>query len=258
MTTAAAISPLVGVQPFSNSSLIAVEVATSATGYQPLIPLGEMTDFVDPYWGGVRCIRLSIPVSTAVLVGNLSTVTSAFGYVAVPNTANLGQNVAVAANSIPSNATFVQYAWFVVSGKYPVLSTASVAADTALGIAAAGQAGAISAGKQLLSSRVQIAATTTVVKANTLTVNGSPNLRVSNSDGWFVGLALTGTGIPASTAIGSISADGTIIGMVSTGTTTAQNATATGAVSVTGTYNDATRFWNVATFGNMFAQGQIT
>lgn len=258
MTTAAVSYPLIGAQAVSNSSVVSVEVATATSGYVPLIPVGAVVGFIDPYWGGIEAIRLSIPVSTAVRVGTMSTITATGSYVAVPNTANLGQSVAVCMSDVPSNATFVQYAWFAVGGRFVINSTASVAADTAFGIAAAGQAGALAAGKQLLNARVQVAATTTVVKANTVTQSGSPFIRVTNSDGWFVGVALTGTGIPASTSVGSISSDGLTVGMVSTGTTTAQNATATGAISATGTYNDATRFWNVATFDRPFAQGAIT
>jgi hypothetical protein len=258
MTIAAPQYPLIGVQPAGNSSAIGVEVASATSGYVPLIPVGTIAVFNDPYWGGLECIRLSVPASTAVRVGTLSTLTNTFGFVAVPNTANLGQSVAASLNDIPSNATYVQYAWFVIGGRYPLLSGASVAADTAFGITAAGSVGAIAAGKEILNARIQLAATTTVVKTNVNAVSGSPTIRVSNSDGWFVGLAITGTGIPASTSIGSIDASGTLVGMVQTGTTTAQNATATGSVSVTGTYNDATRFWNVATMQRPFAQGAIT
>jgi hypothetical protein len=164
MTIAATVSALVGAQPLSNSSNISVEVADATSGYVPKIPVGTIANFVDPYWGGLECIRLSIPVSTAVRVGTLSTLTATGSFVAVPNTANLGQSVAVCASDVPSNATYVQYAWFVIAGRFPVLSGASVAADTAFGITAAGSAGAIAAGKQILNARVQVAATTTVVK----------------------------------------------------------------------------------------------
>lgn len=256
MTQAANLNGIIGTQPLSNSSGIAVEVADTATGYVPKIQVGTIVSFVDPYWGGLECIRLAIPVSTAVRVGSISTITSTFSYVAVPNTAGLGQSVAVCASDVPSNATFVQYAWFVVAGRYPVLSGASVAADTAFGITAAGSAGAVAAGKQLLNARVQVAATTTVIKT-AQTQSGSPYIKVSNPDGWFVGAALTGTSIPATTSIGAISTDGTVITMVDTGTTTTDNATASGSVSVTATYNDGTRFWNIATFDRIFAQGQI-
>lgn len=257
MTIAATQYPLIGVQPEGNSTALSVEVATATSGYTPLLPVGSIVTFNNPYWGGLECIRLSVPVSTAVQVGQLSTITSTFGFVSVPNTANLGQSVCFSVNNVPSNATYVQYAWFVIGGRFPVYAGASVAADTAFGITAAGQTGAVAAGKQILNARVQVAATTTVVKTNARTQNGSALLNVSNSDGWFVGVALTGTGIPASTSVGAIDVTGTVVSMVQTGTTTAQTATATGAVSVTGTYNDATKFWNIATFDRPFAQGQI-
>lgn len=260
MTAAASLNTYIGNQALSNSFANGVEVATTTSGYVPLIPVGTIAQFIDPYWGGIEAIRLQIPVSTAVRVGSISTLQADYSYNAVPNTANLGQSLAFSLSDVPSNATYVQYAWFAIAGKAVVLSGASVAANTAFGITAAGTAGANSAGKQILNARVQGAATTTVVKANTQTQNGSPFLRVSNSDGWFVGMALSGTGIPASTVVGSISVDGAgaVVGMVQTGTTTAQNATATGAATITGTYNDGTRFWNVATFNRPFAQGAIT
>ncbi|MBN9410836.1 MAG: hypothetical protein J0H69_16945 [Burkholderiales bacterium] len=258
MTAAASLNTYIGNQALSNSFANGVEVATATSGYVPLIPVGTIAQFIDPYWGGVEAIRLSIPTSTAVRVGAISTLQADNSYNAVPNTANLGQSLAFSLSDVPSNAAYVQYAWFQIAGRGPVLSGASVAANTAFGITAAGTAGANAAGKQILNARVQIAATTTVVKANTQTQNGSSFLRVTNSDGWFVGMALSGTGIPASTVVGSISVDGTVVGMVQTGTTTAQNATATGSTSVTGTYNDGTRYWNVATFNRPFAQGAIT
>jgi hypothetical protein len=258
MTTAAVQYPLIGAQAVTNSSGVSVEVATATSGYVPLIPVGTIVAFNDPYWGGIEAIRLSIPVSTAVRVGTASTLTATASFVALPNTANLGQSTAFCMSDVPSNATFVQYAWFAIAGRFPALSGASVAADTAVGITGAGSLGANSAGKQILNARVQVAATTTVVKANAVTQNGSPFLKVSNSDGWFVGVALTGTGIPASTSVGAIDSSGTLVTMYQTGTTTVQNATATGAISATGTYNDATRFWNVLTFDRPFAQGAIT
>lgn len=258
MTTASSLNTYIGAQPFSNSSGIAVEVAQTATGYVPLVPLGTIATFIDPFWGGLDVIRLSIPVATAVRVGQLSTLTATNSYVAVPNTANLGQSVALCASDVTTNATFVQYAWFVIAGRFPVYATASVAADTAFGLTAAGQVGANSAGKQILNARIQLPATTTVIKTNTQTQSGTPFLRVTNTDGWFEGMALSGTGIPATTSVGEIDSSGTMVTMVQSGTTTVQNATATGSVSVTGTYNDATRFWNVATLQRPLAQGAIT
>ncbi|PRF91659.1 hypothetical protein C6Q23_10020 [Burkholderia multivorans] len=221
-------------------------------------PLGAQITFDDPYWGGGEAMYLAIPTSTALKVGEVVVWDVNNSVIDVPNTANLGMPVALALNANNADANNVQYGWFLVSGQGVALSTASVAAAAQIGIAAAGKLGAVSAGKQILNCRVEAPATTTVAKANTQTTNGSPLLRVANADGWFVGMALSGTGIPASTSVGAISADGRTVTMVQTGTTTAQNATASGSVTVTGTYNDGTNFWNVLAINAPFAQGQIT
>ena len=259
MTTSAGQFPLIGAQPVTNSSVTGVEVATATSGYVPLIPLGTIISVNDPYWGGLELIRLSIPTSTLVRVGTLSTLTATNSFVAVPNTANLGQSVAVSFNHVPSNASFVQYAWFVIAGRYVMNGTASVAADTAFGITAAGQIGANSAGKQILNARVQVAATATVVKSVS-TSAGSNIIRTNNSDGWFVGQSISGTGIPASTFIGAIDAavSPVAVSLTTSDLATASNATASGFVSATATNNDGTRQWNTVTMNRPFAQGAIT
>lgn len=251
MTSAATISPTVGSQPVGNI-ITAVEVAQSATGYVPQVALGTIQAVVDPYWGGGEVIRLRVPAgTTAIPVGGVAIYNSTFTYVAAPNTANLGQSLAFAVNAVPLNAGFDQYAWFYIAGSFPAMSSASVAADSALGITAAGKVGANSAGKQVLNARVQAAATTTVVKANSNTQAGSNVVRVSNSDGWFVGIAITGTGIAASSVITAIDASGTAV-------TLNNAATATGSASLTGTYTAGSNYWNVVTANRPFAQGAIT
>lgn len=251
MTSAATIAPTVGSQPIGNSNTN-VEVAQSASGYVPLVPLGTIQSLVDPYWGGGEVIRLRVPAGTAAIpVGGAAVCTTAFGYVAAPNTANLGQPVYFAVNAVPLNASFDQYAWFYIGGTFPVYSSASVAASAAIGIVAAGQLGANSAGKQILSAKVNAPATTTVVKANCSTRSGSPIVQVPNTDGWFIGLTVTGTGIPATTTVTAIDASGTLV-------TLSNNATATGSASLTGTYTSGALFWNVVTASRPFAQGAIT
>lgn len=260
MTTSAGQFPLIGAQPVTNSSVTGVEVATATSGYVPLIPLGTIISVNDPFWGGLELVRLSVPAATLVRLGSLSTLTATYGYVAVPVAANLGQSVAVSFNHVPSNASFVQYAWFVIGGKYLVNSTASIAADTALGTAASvGQAAANSAGKQILNARVQVAATATVVKPVN-TTSGSAIVRTNNSDGLFVGQTITGTGIPASSYIGAIDAAVTPVAITLTAAdlVTAALATVTGFPTATATNNDATRFWNTVTMSRPFVQGAIT
>jgi hypothetical protein len=249
--TAATLTPTLGHQPIGNFST-SVEVAQSASGYVPTTTPGTIVTPLDPYWGGGEVIRLRVPANTtAIPVGGVAIYNNTFTYAIAPNTANLGQPLAVAVNAVPLNAGFDQYAWFFVSGTFPVSASASVAANTATGITAAGQLGANSAGKQVLNARVQAPATTTVVKANSNTMAGSSMLRVPNSDGWFVGVFLSGLGIPAATTISAIDASGTLITM-------SNAATATGSISATGTYNNGAVFYNVVTGQRIFAQGAIT
>lgn len=241
MTTAATQYPLIGSQPVGNFF--------TPDNIQRH-PLGAIITFDDPYWGGGEAIYLAIPTSSAFKVGEVVYWDNGYNATDIPNTANLGFPIALALNANASNASQVQYGWFQISGQGVALSTASVAAAAAIGITAAGKLGANSAGKQILNVRVAAPATTTVVKANVQTQAGSPIIRPTTTDGWFVGMAVTGTGIPASTTVTAID--------TARGVTMSANATATGSVSVTGTYNDGTNFWNVLTMNGPNTQGAIT
>ena len=132
-----------------------------------------------------------------------------------------------------------QFGWAVRAGFAPVASDSALAADAAVFAHAAGRIGATGVGKQLLGINVNQAATKTVVKTAT-TEKGSYIIRLPNglsADGWFVGMPLTGTGIGSSAKITAINTDRTVtVDVVST---------ATGTVSVTGTYNDSTIYWSV-------------
>jgi hypothetical protein len=214
------------------------------------LPLGTVMSVIDPFWGGQELIYVSFPASTAVVAGTPLVWDNAFSATAIPNTANLGQPLGFALNAVPSVAA-VQYGWALVSGRIPAYSNASVAANAQIGIAAAGKLGANSAGKEILGAKVQAAATTTVAKANTVTQSGSPIIKATNTDGWFVGMAVSGTGIAASSVVNAIDPDNRTV-------TLNNNATATGAVTVTGTYNDGANFWNVLYVDRPSAQGAIT
>ena len=244
MTTAATGFPLLGSQPAGNFF-----IPDSTRRHT----LGATVPVSDPYWGGQELIYLAVPVSTALKVGHAVTWDSTNNIVALPNTAGQGVPVAFALNAVASDAANVQYGWFVIEGRCPAYSNASVAAAALIGVVAAGQLGAVANGKEINNARVAIAATGTVVKASVATQSGSNLLRttVGGTDGWFVGVAVTGTGIPASTTITAIDPDNRTVTM-------SANATATGSVSVTGTYNDGTSFFNIVTVDRPFAQGQVT
>lgn len=212
---------------------------------------GLIVDAVDPYWGGRRLIYAK--ANGSIRSGGLCVLTPAvgtgemvFNMTEVPNTANLGRALYVTMSAMTSG----QFGWFVMSGIVPVNCQANVAADTTFGIAAAGQGGANSAGKQILGARVILPGTTTVAKEGVAN-SGSNLLKVRNSDGWFPGVFLSGTGIAAATTVVSISPDGTEV-TLSANTTAAVNGT------VTATYNNSTIHFNVAHINNPIAQGAIT
>lgn len=242
MTTAATGFPLIGSQPVGNF-FIPDNVARHK--------VGATITVVDPYYGGQELIYLAVPTSTALKVGHAVTWDLNNSIIALPNTANTGFPVALSLNAVASDASNVQYSWFVVEGQALAWSNASVAAAAAIGVVAAGQLGANSAGKQILNARVSAAATTTVAKTNTSTQSGSTLIKVSNTDGWFVGIALSGTGIQATTTVTAIDPDNRTVTM-------SLAATATGSVTVTGTRNDATNFYNLVAIDRPFVQGAIT
>lgn len=166
-----------------------------------------------------------------------------------PNTANLGRPVYVAMGA--GGLSSGQYGWFMIAGLVPINGTATVAADTALGIAAAGQVGANSAGKQIVNARSVIAATDTKAKTLCSGVSGDTRINVPNTAGLFVGGFLSGTGVGASAVITFIDPLGTYI-LASV----ANSATISG--TVTQTANNATIFYNVVALNQAFAQGAIT
>lgn len=213
---------------------------------------GSTLSAVDNYWGGAEFIYAkaggTIPMAaTCAIVVTVASGQTVFTASAVGNTANLACPVYVAMTSM----TVGQFGWFCMEGLVPVASGASVAADTSLGITAAGILGAVAAGKQILGLRNMLPATTTVVKAGVAN-SGSTVLSVPNgSDGWFIGAYLSGTGIAATTRVVDIDPSGTQV-TLSAATTAAVNG------NVTATYNNATIFYNVALMNRPHAQGAIT
>ena len=204
--------------------------------------LGRQIDGDDPYWGGATFIYLK--AGEAIGMGELNVWDKDFVATNVPNTANTGRSVAAAMYPMASG----DYGWFCVTGEVPVAVTASVAAGTTFGLTGAGTVGAVTNGKQILNAVSVLASTGTVTKANTTTQSGSAVLRMSvPADGWFYGMALSGTGIAGGATISGISEDGRTVTM-------SANATASGSVTVTGTYTGFIK----AQITQPFVQGQVT
>lgn len=240
----------------SASSLTIVGNQAISFGYLPdtveRVQPGCLVTAMGDYWGGRELVY--IRAAAAIRAGGLVTITPVlangqwrYDATEVANTANLGRPV----YAVLAPMSTGQFGYAVRSGLALVNSTASVAANTTIGIAAAGQGGANSAGKQLLNAVTIAPATTTVVKTNCVANAASNRLRAPSTDGWFIGCYLSGTGIAAGTTVLSFDDDERSV-VLSANTTAIVNG------SVTGTYNNGTIFYNLAHFDHAFAQGAIT
>lgn len=235
----------------------------SPSTIQNFMPAGAIVPGYDNYWGGVEFLyaQASATINAwapCALTPALVNGRWQFQAAPVANTANQVRPLAVAIQQMAAN----QFGWFAVGGLVPVASNASVATATPLGIAAAGLLGADSAGKEVLNA-INIAAATTTVTKNCFVTANSPQIRVTGNntiDGLFIGVAISGTGIPANAVVQTLDPDGRTF-TISTGPGVAGaplNATGTGGVVLTGTYNDGTNFYNIAHINRPFAQGRIT
>jgi hypothetical protein len=233
-------------------------------GYQPLNALsstesvrgGFIARIEDPVWGGGEAIfaRAGAGIRNYGLcvftpVWDATNFRYTWNASEAPNTTLLGRPVGVAMGGAMLTG---QFGWFLITGTTPINGTASVAADTAFGISAAGQVGALAAGKQIVSARVVTAATNTVVKAAS-GVSGDNIIKITggNTDGFFVGGVLTGTGVGASAVVSAIDPLNSQLTV-----SVVNSAAVTG--NLTQTANDATIFYNIANLNRSFAQGAIT
>lgn len=210
--------------------------------------LGTRVDAVDPFWGLGTFIY--IKSADAILKGSLVMMDELFNGALLPSTAGQGFPFGVAMAPMASGV----YGWIQVSGRAVYKTNATVAADTAVAVAAAGIAGTLANGKQLVGVRNRVAATGTKT-FTAQTYNGLGYVDVAAGyDGAFLGMALSGTGIPASTVVAGLDPNGKRIYLGSAiGTFGDKNATATGSITLTGTYTG----YGSGIINNPFAQGQI-
>lgn len=194
--------------------------------------LGTVVAAVDPYWGYGEFMYIksndAIIKGSLVIVGTFPT----FLGTLLPSTASLGAPFGVAMAPMASGT----YGWIQISGCAVYKTSATVAADAAVGIGSAGMIGAYSTLKGMVNvHNLKAATATTTVTAQT--TNGTGVLTTGGYDGFFIGMALSGTGIPASTVVAGLSPDGrTILTGSAIGTFGDKNSTATGSITLTGTY----------------------
>lgn len=209
--------------------------------------LGLSVSAVDNFWG--EGVFLYVKSNDVILKGSLVMWDETYQGTLLPSTAGQGFSYGVAMYPMAAGT----YGWLQIAGRVVYKTNATVTADTAVAVAAAGIAGTLANGKQLLNTRNRIAATGTVTVTAT-TTNGNGVLQTSGYDGFFIGMALSGTGIPASTVVAKLDPDGrTIYTGSAINTLGDKNSTASGSITLTGTYTG----FGSAIVNYPFAQGQV-
>lgn len=235
----AAIGPFAGTQPFN-------DWFTPDTIQRHV--LGTIVTAVDPFWGAGKFMY--IKSNDAILKGSLVAWDEVYQGTLLPSTANQGFCFGVAQAPMATG----KFGWIQLEGRAVYATNATVAADAAIGVAAAGTAGTNAAGKQLLGVRNRIAATGTKT-FTAYTYNGLGYIDCpSGYDGAFLGMALSGTGIPASAVVAGLDPNGKRITMGSAIGTFDKTATASGSITLTGTYTG----YGSGMINNPVAQGAIT
>jgi hypothetical protein len=197
-------------------------------------PLGFTITAIDPFWGEGRFVY--VKSNDVILKGSILVIDEQYTATLLPSATLQGFSWGVAMNMMAAGT----YGWMQVEGRAVYATNATVAADGVLAIAAAGILGATATGKQVIGIRNRKAATGTEAILNVNTTSGSATLLCTNGfDGLFLGAAVSGTGIPASSIIVKLMADGKTALM---GTTLANPpvanklATASGSITLTAAY----------------------
>jgi hypothetical protein len=193
--------------------------------------LGTKVVAVDPFWG--LGTFMYVKSNDAILKGSVIAWDEIYQGTLLPSAVTQGFPWGVAMAPMASGV----FGWIQLEGRAVYKTNATVAADGVLAIAAAGILGATATGKQVIGVRNRIAATGTKT-FTAQTVNGTNVITcLQGYDGAFLGMALTGTGVGASAVVAALDPDGKrIYTGTAIGTATGANQTATGQITLTGTY----------------------
>lgn len=216
------VTPTVGTQPFND--WFSVDTVQRQQ-------LGIRVVGVDPFWGAGTFMY--VKSNDAILKGSVVMWDEVYQAALLPSAVTQGFSFGVAMAPMASGT----YGWIQLEGRAVYKTNATVAADGVLAIAAAGILGATATGKQVLGIRNRISAAGT--KTFTVSTQSGTGvlLAAGGYDGAFLGMALSGTGIPASTVVAGLDPDGKRIYTGSAiGTLGDKNSTASGSITLTGTY----------------------
>lgn len=218
-----------------------------------LLPFGTIVRAYDPIMGAGEFMYLQGVAS--VVAGSRVSYTAHTGVTVLSDaTQNSGLPNAFAMAALVAST----FGWFQISGAAIAVNGGTAAVGTGKVAASGAITSAAVTGGQILGGVILVANGTTFTKTCT-TKNGSTLLQVPNFDGLFVGLPVSGTGIPGGTTLAA-GVDGSPASLGGTPggggyITLSAAATADGTVTVTFTRTNFSIFGG----GGRFAvQGQIT
>jgi len=213
----------------------------------PISP-GFLVRAEDPVWGPGEFIfgRVSAGIRLyggcmALPVWDATNKVYTYNFLEWTATANAGRPYYIYQGNVAG--TTGQYAWFQMSGRSPLNSSASVAAGVAVGHNATGQGTPDAATLGIEGAICVTPATQTVVSAGQGVI-GDSAIKLASTAGFFVGGYLTGTGVGTNAIVTAVDPNGKTIQA-----SVVNSAAISGNVTVT--YNNATIFYNVLEMNRM-------
>lgn len=230
-------SRFIGYPPIEN--VVPVPASLSVLPISP----GFIATAEDPVWGPGEFVFMRS--SAGIRLGGFCQALPVWDATNRVFTYNMIESTATANASRPyyiyvgnTALTAGQYGWFMMSGRYPVNSGASIAANTAAGHNAAGQLSADAATFGIDGAIVITPATQTFTIPTISGVIGSNQIFLQNTNGLFPGCYVSGTGIGAAAIVSFVDPLGKYILV-----TVVNSAAVSG--NLTALYNNATIFFNV-------------
>ena len=207
-----------------------------------------------PNWGVCEVMYVLNTSANTFIPGTLVNIDKDFAISTVPNTGLVGRPCYVTLTNFAAGNTTTQGGWVLSRGVAPVKYAVAATAGPAYISTTAGQATPTNptGGKQIIGATCLIAASGSFTRT-VQTQTASSRVLVTNMAGVFVGQAISGTGIPASSVVSAINADGNSL-VIGSAVGTPVNATATG--SVTGTFTHTG--YGICHINNPQVQGSIT
>jgi hypothetical protein len=186
-------------------------------------PLGQPLEAIDPIWGFGEFIYGK--ATAAHGVGRCVTLDQLFATTDIANAAGTNRPFYVAC----ANMAIGSYGWYAQAGNRPVQVNATVAANAVVGVAAAGILGAGTTTKYAKNIQVQQSQTYAPTVANCFVTAGSKVIQLLPGTPMFVGLLVSGVGIPGGSSVAAVDPGGQQI-------TLNNAATASGTVTLTFTW----------------------